>query len=68
MKATRSLSIMVAAAALLALNVPVFAASTDSRIELSAKQTYVFKTYLHDDDINVQSKDGAVTLTGIVRE
>jgi osmotically-inducible protein OsmY len=40
----------------------------DSRIEVSAKQSYVFKTYLQDDDIKIQSKDGAVTLTGIVNE
>jgi osmotically-inducible protein OsmY len=28
----------------------------------------VFKTYLKDDDIKIQSRDGAVTLTGIVFE
>ncbi len=38
------------------------------RIESSAKQSYVFKTYLKGDDIKIQSKDGAVTLTGIVSE
>jgi osmotically-inducible protein OsmY len=57
---------MVAAAALLAFSVPVHASKMDSRIELSAKQSYVFKTYLQDDDIKIQSRDGAVTLTGIV--
>jgi len=61
-------SIMLAAVALLALNAPVQAASTDSRIETSAKQSYVFKTYLKGDNIKVQSKDGAVTLTGMVLE
>ena len=30
--------------------------------------TYVFKTYLKNDDINIQSKDGGVTLTGTVSE
>jgi osmotically-inducible protein OsmY len=59
---------MAAAFALLAFSVPVHAAKMDSRIELSAKQSYVFKTYLQDDDIKIQSKDGAVTLTGIVSE
>jgi osmotically-inducible protein OsmY len=53
-------------AALLAFSVPVIAATMDSRIESSAKQSYVFKTYLKGDDINIQSKDGAVTLTGMV--
>jgi osmotically-inducible protein OsmY len=58
---------MVAVVALLALSATVYA-SKDSRIESSAKKTYVFKTYLQNDDINVQSKDGAVTLTGTVSE
>lgn len=59
---------MVAALALLVISVPVFAADTDSRIESSARQSYVFKTYLQGDDIKIQSKDGAVTLTGMVNE
>jgi hyperosmotically inducible protein len=68
MKARYSISIMVAAVALLALSVPVHASKMDSRIELAAKQSYVFKTYLQGDDIKIQSRDGAVTLTGIVAE
>lgn len=59
---------MVAAVALLAFSVPVHASKMDSRIESSAKQSYVFKTYLKDDDIKIESKDGAVTLTGMVLE
>jgi len=59
--------VMVAVVALLT-GVPVSATETDDRIESSAKQTYVFKTYLKDDDIKIQSKDGAVILTGIVLE
>jgi len=58
---------MVAAVAMLALSATVYA-SKDSRIESSAKQSYVYKTYLQNDDINIQSKDGAVTLTGTVSE
>jgi osmotically-inducible protein OsmY len=58
----------VAAVALLALSVPVHASEMDSRISSSAKQSYVFKTYLRGDDIKIQSSDGAVTLTGIVSE
>jgi osmotically-inducible protein OsmY len=46
----------------------VLASETDDRIETSAKQSYVFKTYLAGDDIKVQSKDGHVTLTGTVLE
>ncbi|MDD2582860.1 MAG: BON domain-containing protein [Desulfuromonadaceae bacterium] len=68
MKSTYSISI-VATAAVLALSVPVHAETKmDSRIESSAKQSYVFKTYLKTDDVNVHSKNGAVTLTGTVLE
>lgn len=68
MKALHSLSITLAVLALLAVSVPVMAATTDGRIETSAKQSYVFKTYLQKDDIKIQSRDGAVTLTGMVSE
>jgi osmotically-inducible protein OsmY len=57
---------MVAAVALLAFSLPVQASKMDSRIESSAKQSYVFKTYLKSDDIKVKSSDGVVTLTGTV--
>jgi osmotically-inducible protein OsmY len=59
---------MAAMAALLAFSAPVIAADMDSRITISAKDSYVFKTYLQDDDIRIQSRDGAVTLTGMVLE
>ena len=68
MKAKYSISLLVAAVALLALSVPVHASKMDSRIESAAKKSYVFKTYLKGDDINIESKDGAVTLTGTVSE
>ena len=68
MKALYSLSITVAAVVMLAFSVPVNASTMDSRIETSAKQSYVFMTYLQGDDIKIQSKDGAVILTGIVSE
>jgi osmotically-inducible protein OsmY len=59
---------MVAAVVLLALSMPVQASKMDNRIESSAKNSYVFKTYLQADDIKVQSEDGIVTLTGTVSE
>ena len=69
MKAIHSVTVVLVTVALLALfGVQLHAATMDSRIELSAKQSYVFKTYLQGDDIKIQSKDGAVTLTGIVSE
>jgi hyperosmotically inducible periplasmic protein len=68
LKTICSVSILVAAVALLSLSVPVHAESADSSIESSARQSYVFKTYLKGDDIKVLSKDGAVSLTGVVNE
>jgi osmotically-inducible protein OsmY len=59
---------MLAAAAVLSFSVPAQASDMDDRIESSAKQSYVFKNYLEDDDIKVKAKDGAVTLTGTVSE
>ena len=44
------------------------ASEMDSRIESSANQSYVYKTYLQDDTITTQSNDGVVTLTGTVSE
>ena len=60
--------LIVAVITLLVTSVPVHASKMDSRIESSAKQSYVFKTYLKGDDIKIQSKDGVVTLTGTVSE
>ncbi|MFZ2400000.1 MAG: BON domain-containing protein [Smithella sp.] len=40
----------------------------DNRIESSAKNSYVFRTYLQADDIKIKSEDGAVSLTGTVSE
>jgi len=67
-KTIYSAALMAAAFALLVYSVPVNASKTDDRIESSAKKSYNFKTYLKDDDIKIQSKDGVVTLTGTVAE
>jgi hyperosmotically inducible periplasmic protein len=66
MKAIYSIALVAAATALLALGAPAYASKMDDRIESSAKKSYVFKTYLKEDDIKIESKNGAVTLTGIV--
>ncbi len=68
MKKIYIVSMLVVAMALLALSSPVSASKMDSRIELSARQSHVFKTYLKDDEIKIKSEDGVVTLTGIVLE
>lgn len=67
-KISRLAAMTAAAVALLALSVPAIASKTDNRIESSAKNSYVFKTYLQDDDVNIRSRDGAVTLTGTVSD
>ena len=67
-KATHRVALAAALASLFFISAPLFASETDDRIEESAKQSYVFKTYLKDNAIQVQSKDGTVTLTGVVHE
>jgi len=56
------------AAVVLLAGVSVRASEMDGRIESSAKDSYVFKTYLKDDSITTKSKDGVVTLKGTVKE
>ena len=68
MKTIISVSILLAVVTMLAISIPASAANTDSRIESSAKRSYVFKTFLQGDDIKIHSTDGVVTLTGIVLE
>jgi hyperosmotically inducible periplasmic protein len=68
MKTKYSIFVMIAAVALLAISVPLYASKLDDRIESSARNSYVFRTYLNGDDVKIQSKDGAVTLTGTVSE
>ena len=64
----RPVVMMFTIVALLMLSMPVQASKMDNSIESSAKNSYVFRTYLKGDDIKVQSDDGAVTLTGTVSE
>ena len=68
MKAKNYLALMLVAVVLLALSLPVQASKKDDQIVSSAKNSYVFKNYLKNDDIKIQSKDGAVILTGTVSE
>ena len=55
-------------ASMLVVSAPVFASETDDNIVASAKQSYVFKTYLKGDEVTIKSKDGVVTLSGTVSE
>jgi osmotically-inducible protein OsmY len=60
--------IFIAASALLLAGAPLRASQTDDRIESSAKKSYVFKHYLPDDSIKIESENGVVTLTGTVSQ
>ena len=67
-KVMYTLAFAAAAAAIVATSVPVRASETDDKIDSSFRQTYVYKTYLMDDAIKADAKDGVVTLTGTVAE
>lgn len=67
-KSACSLALLVAAGALFATSTTLRASDTDDRIESAAKKSYVFKTHLKHDSIKTVSKDGVVTLTGIVAD
>jgi len=60
--------VVVIAASLCLTGIALFASESDDWIESSIKKSYVFKRYLKDENIRIQSKDGAVTLTGSVFE
>jgi osmotically-inducible protein OsmY len=67
-KSPSSLALLAATSVLLVTSTPLRASDTDHRIESSASKSYVFKTYLKNDSIKTESKDGIVTLTGTVAE
>ena len=68
MKRLQSLALTVATGVLLLNTASLRASETDDRIESAAQKSHVFKTYLKDDAIKTESKDGVVTLTGTVAQ
>lgn len=62
------LGLIVATSVMLLNIVPLRASEMDNHIEASARDSYVFRTYLTGDSIAIQSVDGVVTLTGKVSE
>ena len=62
------ISLLLAAVALLMFSVLVQASEMDNRIEATARNSYVFKTFLQNDDIKIESIEGYVTLTGLVAD
>jgi hyperosmotically inducible periplasmic protein len=67
-KSTHTLALLAAVSTITITGFSLHAADTDSRIESSAAKSYTFKTYLKDDSIKVDAKDGVVTLTGTVAD
>jgi len=61
-------TLLVVMVVIMATSLSLHASETDSRIESSAKNSYIFHTYLKNDAVKVQSKDGIVTLTGDVSD
>jgi hyperosmotically inducible protein len=61
MNSSYPLALLVATGTLFATTTALRAASTDERIESAAEKSYVFKTYLKDDAIKTESKNGAET-------
>jgi hyperosmotically inducible protein len=66
MKSNYSVILPVVAVAMLMTSAPVLASKMDDSIESSAEKSYVFKTFLKNDDIKVESNNGDVTLMGSV--
>jgi osmotically-inducible protein OsmY len=59
---------LIAAGAVLVTSTPLRASETDDRIESSFNNSYTYKTYLKDDAIKTESRNGVVNLTGEVSE
>lgn len=68
MKTAYPLALLAVTGAMFVTSASLRASDTDDRIESSAQKSHVFKTYLKDDSIKTESKNGAVTLTGTVAE
>jgi osmotically-inducible protein OsmY len=61
-------ALCLALSVLLLIHAPLHASEADAKIESAAKSSYVFKTFLIDDTVKAESKEGVVTLTGVVHE
>jgi osmotically-inducible protein OsmY len=68
MKSTYLLTLLAVSSVLFVNSTLVRASETDDRIESSARNSYVFKTYLKNDTVKTESNSGVVTLSGVVNE
>lgn len=64
----KAMCFAAATVALIVTATPAQASVSDDAIEASFKKTYVNQTYLKNDSITTESKEGVVTLTGTVSE
>ena len=67
-KAMYPLAFAAAAVAMFVNITPLRASVADDKIDSSFKTTYVYNTYLINDTVKTETKDGVVTLTGTVSE
>jgi osmotically-inducible protein OsmY len=67
-KALNHLVFAVAAGALFVTSAPVRASEADDKVEPMLKKTFVYRTYLKDDSVKADVKNGNATLTGTVSE
>lgn len=56
------------AIAFLVTGLPALASKIDAGIESSARNSFVFRTYLKGDKVKVKSREGIVTLSGTVNQ
>lgn len=65
----KPLNMIMTSVVILGATGALLATETSDRIESSAKKSYVFQTYLKDDNIQIKTaNDSVVTLTGTVSE
>ena len=62
------MALALAGAVVFAAGLAAQASEIDDSIGTAFKQTYVYRVFLQEDDIDVAAKDGVVTLTGTVAE
>jgi len=68
MNARHMVTVAAAVVALTVFGGAAQASEQDKHIEKTARNLYVFKTYLKDDAVKIESKEEVVTLTGTVAD
>lgn len=56
------------AMAFLVTSTPAHASEIDDKTEAAAKNSYIFRTWLKDDEVKVKANEGVVTLSGTVNQ